>query len=415
MRVALLKGRSNYLCWHRLETALHDGTRDAATLAALRALSTWGRASDSGDLTELEDLADDHALRAHGHVDRRQLPWAATASSSTAASCVEARRDAQAADVVIVNHHLLLADLALKDERLRRAAARRRRGDRRRGASAARCRAAILRPVASSTRELESLLRDVLRRSARRRRRAAKSERRSSALGRAHRRRARAARQRRSAGACRGPRRRPRCATRCPTCGAALEALREALDGFADASAALRELRASVRRRARRACGSIAAADPDEGLRWFDFSTGAVAVHWTPLDVGAALAARIEAQSGVVGVRVGDARRRRRLLAFPEPHRRRRAAHARAAEPVRLRAQRAASSCRRALPDPCDESYVESLHGRDLAARRGRAAAARSCCSRATARCNAPKSWLAALHGARAACSCRGAARAASS
>ena len=34
-------------------------------------------------------------------------------------------------------------------------------------------------------------------------------------------------------------------------------------------------------------------------MRWFDFSTGTVAVHWTPLDIGAALAARIEAQSGV--------------------------------------------------------------------------------------------------------------------
>src|SRR4029079_18023079 len=49
-RVALLKGRNNYLCWHRVETARHDGTRDAETVAALRALAEWGRASDSGDL-----------------------------------------------------------------------------------------------------------------------------------------------------------------------------------------------------------------------------------------------------------------------------------------------------------------------------------------------------------------------------
>ena len=33
MEVALLKGRSNYLCWHRLDGALRDGTRDAATVA----------------------------------------------------------------------------------------------------------------------------------------------------------------------------------------------------------------------------------------------------------------------------------------------------------------------------------------------------------------------------------------------
>ncbi len=43
----------------------------------------------------------------------------------------------------------------------------------------------------------------------------------------------------------------------------------------------------------------ITVADPSEGLRWFDLTAGSVAVHWTPLDVGAALAARIEAQNGV--------------------------------------------------------------------------------------------------------------------
>ena len=59
MEVALLKGRNNYLCWHRLDTARSDGTRDPETLGALRALAEWGRTSDSGDLTELEDFAED--------------------------------------------------------------------------------------------------------------------------------------------------------------------------------------------------------------------------------------------------------------------------------------------------------------------------------------------------------------------
>jgi ATP-dependent DNA helicase DinG len=114
MQVALLKGRNNYLCWHRLEIAVNDGTRDPVTLGALHALRAWGRTSDSGDLTELEDLAEDHALRG--------------AVTSTVDNCLgrdceffdqcfvlEARRRAQAAQVVIVNHHLLLADLALKE------------------------------------------------------------------------------------------------------------------------------------------------------------------------------------------------------------------------------------------------------------------------------------------------------------
>jgi ATP-dependent DNA helicase DinG len=61
--VALLKGRNNYLCWHRLETALGEGTRDRETIAAMQALRVWGRASGSGDLTELEDFQEEHGLR----------------------------------------------------------------------------------------------------------------------------------------------------------------------------------------------------------------------------------------------------------------------------------------------------------------------------------------------------------------
>jgi ATP-dependent DNA helicase DinG len=96
MRVAVLKGRSNYLCWHRLEMALRDGTRDATTTAALQALDAWGQTSDSGDLTELEDLGDDIALR--GQVT-------STIDNCLGRECefvdrcfvVEARRRAQAA------------------------------------------------------------------------------------------------------------------------------------------------------------------------------------------------------------------------------------------------------------------------------------------------------------------------------
>ncbi|HUO66190.1 MAG TPA: ATP-dependent DNA helicase, partial [Gammaproteobacteria bacterium] len=159
VRIALLKGRGNYLCWHRIETALHDGTRDAATLAELRAIATWGRASERGDLTELEDFETDDGLR--GTI------------TSTVDNCLgqrcdfhdrcfvaAARRDAQAADVVIVNHHLLLADLALKDAGF---------GELLPGADAVIVDEAHQLPdvaqqffgLSASTRELESLLRDL--------------------------------------------------------------------------------------------------------------------------------------------------------------------------------------------------------------------------------------------------------------
>jgi ATP-dependent DNA helicase DinG len=355
VRIALLKGRGNYLCWHRVEAALHDGTRDAATLAELRAIANWGRASARGDLTELEDLENDDGLRG--------------AITSTVDNCLgqrcdfydrcfvaEARRDAQAADVVIVNHHLLLADLALKDGGF---------GELLPGADAVIVDEAHQLPdvaqqffgLSASTREIESLLRDLAVET-RGVGVAGEVEQAASDV-------ARAVLDVRRCSTSVPPGRTPWAAAPAalrdalPEVRRALESLREAVDGFADASAAL----ANCAQRCADAAARvrfIAAADPDDGLRWFDFSTGAVAAHWTPFDVGAALAARIEAQGGAwvfasatlaVGEdfshflrRVGVDAQITRVLASPFDYER----NARLYVPE-------------ALPDPSDESYVEEL------------------------------------------------------
>jgi ATP-dependent DNA helicase DinG len=118
VKVALLKGRANYLCRHRLDLAESMPalpgleSPNARTLARIR---RWSRGTVSGDLSEIESLRDTDPA------------WAAV--TSTRENClgtecpefqrchvVAARREAQAADIVVVNHHLLLADLALKDE-----------------------------------------------------------------------------------------------------------------------------------------------------------------------------------------------------------------------------------------------------------------------------------------------------------
>lgn len=116
-RLALLKGRANYLCLYRLEIAEQDAamqghTRTQAQLVKLR---RYAQHSTSGDLTLSAILPDDAPL------------WPQV--TSTADNCLggecpqwtqcfvqQARRRAQDATLVVVNHHLLLADLALKDE-----------------------------------------------------------------------------------------------------------------------------------------------------------------------------------------------------------------------------------------------------------------------------------------------------------
>jgi ATP-dependent DNA helicase DinG len=116
-RVALLKGRANYLCRHRLERALDaramlDSARREPWLARIE---RWARTTRRGDLAEVAGFPDTHPL---------WLELTSTRENCLGSGCAEftrchvaaARREAQEADLVIVNHHLLLADLLLKED-----------------------------------------------------------------------------------------------------------------------------------------------------------------------------------------------------------------------------------------------------------------------------------------------------------
>lgn len=117
-RVALLKGRQNYLCLDRLERGdLAPVGASRRELAALARVREWSRTTRSGDLAELVDLAEDSPLR-------RELT--STTDNCLGQDCphladchvLRARHAAAGADVVVVNHHLLLADLALRHDGL---------------------------------------------------------------------------------------------------------------------------------------------------------------------------------------------------------------------------------------------------------------------------------------------------------
>ena len=114
-RIALLKGRSNYLCRWRYEQVLATGRPVPRQVAARVArLSGWAARTVNGDLAEVTDLAESDPVR-------RAIT--STADNCLGSKCpmfdgchvVEARRRAAEADVVVVNHHLLFADMALKE------------------------------------------------------------------------------------------------------------------------------------------------------------------------------------------------------------------------------------------------------------------------------------------------------------
>lgn len=114
-KVALLKGRANYLCLHRLDLALQDARghpRDQ--LRWLLAVRDWSLHTERGDIGEIGDVPEDAPI------------WplvTSTTDNCLGQECpswgkchlVEARRRAQEADLVVINHHLLCADFAIKD------------------------------------------------------------------------------------------------------------------------------------------------------------------------------------------------------------------------------------------------------------------------------------------------------------
>ncbi len=115
VRTALLKGRSSYLCLHRLEGARQDQhAPHSAIRRDMARVERWAQTTRSGDLAELHQLDErspviplvtstrDNCLGA-------QCPQAQTCHVNLA------RREAMAADVVVINHHLFFADLNIRE------------------------------------------------------------------------------------------------------------------------------------------------------------------------------------------------------------------------------------------------------------------------------------------------------------
>ncbi len=116
VKTALLKGRSNYLCRHRLAYTSEQGLFDSRErIRELEAVRQWAAVTRTGDIGELDVVAENSTL---------WLQVTSTQDNCLGQECpefsrchlVEARRAAQEADVVVVNHHLLLADMVLKED-----------------------------------------------------------------------------------------------------------------------------------------------------------------------------------------------------------------------------------------------------------------------------------------------------------
>nr|WP_175800361.1 ATP-dependent DNA helicase [Burkholderia anthina] len=113
--VAMLKGRSNYLCHYYLQRTADNGRLPSRQdTAYLQEIVRFAKITKSGDKAELASVPETAPV------------WSMV--TSTRDNCLgqecphykecfvmQARREAQQADIVVVNHHLFFADIMLRD------------------------------------------------------------------------------------------------------------------------------------------------------------------------------------------------------------------------------------------------------------------------------------------------------------
>lgn len=115
VQLALLKGRSSYLCRWRLQKAQQDAVLpDRFAVRAFQRVQVWAQGTRSGDLAELEGL-DERSPVIPLVSSTRENCLGSECPEYSRCHLVAARREAMAADVVVINHHLFFADLSLRD------------------------------------------------------------------------------------------------------------------------------------------------------------------------------------------------------------------------------------------------------------------------------------------------------------
>ena len=114
VRMALLKGRSSYLCAQRLSTA-HQAAYDFSSqeLQLLESARAWAHSTVEGDIAELGALQD-HAVLAGLVTSTRENCLGASCPKISHCHTLQARQRAMQAELVVVNHHLFFADAGVR-------------------------------------------------------------------------------------------------------------------------------------------------------------------------------------------------------------------------------------------------------------------------------------------------------------
>jgi ATP-dependent DNA helicase DinG len=114
--VALLKGRSNYVCHYHLEQAQSNGLfKTREDIKHLAKIVTYAKVTQSGDKSGLADVPESAPIWMNV-TSTRDNCLGQECPQHNECFVLKARKEAMEADVVVVNHHLFFADVMLRDE-----------------------------------------------------------------------------------------------------------------------------------------------------------------------------------------------------------------------------------------------------------------------------------------------------------
>ena len=116
VKIALLKGRANYLCHYHLEHALAEGRFASSEDAAyVHRIAHFIKKTKTGDKADCSDVPENSTVWAQV-TSTRENCLGQDCPNNKECFVLAARREALAADLVVVNHHLFFADVMLRDE-----------------------------------------------------------------------------------------------------------------------------------------------------------------------------------------------------------------------------------------------------------------------------------------------------------
>src|SRR4030095_9001132 len=112
IRAAYLKGRNNYLCRLKLESAHAEGLFSMKELRVFKKILEWAQVTETGDYAELGTDIDGELW---SRLDaRRDRCLGTKCQDYDRCFLTLMRQKAMEADIVIVNHHLFFADLSIR-------------------------------------------------------------------------------------------------------------------------------------------------------------------------------------------------------------------------------------------------------------------------------------------------------------